>query len=287
MNTHPANIKNIQNILAWALICVCVGRAYQCIFWDIPIRSLIWNEDLIAGLVKFIFNLDWNEYLDISNNSGAIGTTVSGIGWSALIALGLVFLTKRLRSVSIYWITLVLVFIAFLYHLEKFKSAGQFFEYSLQFMTPILFLILLKEGVSRKWQLLVKISIAFTFTSHGLYALGFYPVPGNFVAMTINILHVSNDTALFLLQIAGIIDIVVSIGIFLSGRLFNWCIGYCIVWGALTALARIFANIEIDWFLPSLHQWAYETVYRTPHFLLPLALWLTYKNKSFTIEIKS
>lgn len=278
MKTGHSHHKTIQNIIAVALAGVCVGRAYQCIFWDIPIRSLIWNEDVFAGIIKVLFNLEWSEYLDIAETSGVIGSLVSGIGWSLLLALCLVFFPKKIRLFSISWITLISLFIAFLYHLEKFNTAGQFFEYSLQFMTPILFYLLWRDGVNRRWLILAKVCIALTFTSHGLYAIGFYPVPGNFVAMTINILHVSNDTAILLLQIAGIIDVLVSIGIFFSGKIFNWSIWYCIIWGALTALARIAANIDIDWFFSSLHQWAYQTVYRIPHFLVPFTVWWSYKN---------
>jgi len=274
------NDSFIQKILAFALVCVCLGRAYQCLFWDIPIRSLIWNEDVFTGAVHLFFNLEWKEYLNISNTSGIISKIVSGIGLSLLLSLCLVFLTKKLKAFSLYWIAFILVFIALLYHLEKFKTAGQFFEYSLQFMTPILFLMMQKNGVTRKWLILAKVAIALTFTSHGLYALGFYPVPGNFVAMTINILHVSNDTAIILLKIAGIVDVLASIGIFFRGKIFIWSIWYCIIWGILTALARVVANIDLEWFFPSLHQWVYQTVYRASHFLIPIALWLAYKTNT-------
>ena len=270
-----------------ALVCVCIGRTYQCIFWDIPIRSLIWNENVFSGITKLVFNLDWDEYLKFSNSSGIINIIVSVIGWSLVVALFFVFLSKKLKSFSISWITIVLTFIAFLYHLEKFKTAGQFFEYSLQFMTPFLFLLLFKDGIKRRWQLLAKICIALTFTSHGLYALGFYPVPGNFVAMTINILNVSNDSAVLLLQIAGILDVLFSVGIFFTGRIFRWSIWYCVIWGILTAMARVVANLDLYSLIPSLHQWAYETIYRAPHFLVPLALWLSYKTKNITTEIES
>jgi len=287
LKNRPANIKTIRNLLVWALICVCLGRAYQCIFWDIPIRSLIWNEDLFTRLIKTLFDLDWNEYLNYTNTSGIINAFVSGIGWSLLIALLLVLLTRKLKSFSLSWISIILTFIAILYHLEKFRTAGQFFEYSLQFMTPLLFLFFLKCEINPRWQLLVKICIALTFTSHGLYALGFYPVPGNFVAMTIKILHVSNDTAILLLQTVGIVDVFASIGLFFKGKVFTWSIWYCMVWGALTALARIVANIDIDWILPSLHQWAYEAIYRVPHFMVPIALWMASKNDLSSTEKES
>jgi len=206
LKTGHSHHKTIQNIIAVALAGVCVGRAYQCIFWDIPIRSLIWNEDVFAGIIKVLFNLEWSEYLDIAETSGVIGSLVSGIGWSLLLALCLVFFPKKIRLFSISWITLISLFIAFLYHLEKFNTAGQFFEYSLQFMTPILFYLLWRDGVNRRWLILG------------------------------------------------------------------------IIWGALTALARIAANIDIDWFFSSLHQWAYQTVYRIPHFLVPFTVWWSYKN---------
>ena len=56
--------------------------------------------------------------------------------------------------------------------------------------------------------LYLKIAIALTFSAHGLYAIGYYPQPGVFVDMLINILHFSETTAkdfLFVLCLGGLI----------------------------------------------------------------------------------
>ena len=279
MKFESDKLGRAKCILVLAVMGVCIGRAYQCLFWDIPIRSLLWNEDAMSGLIQTIFHLDWDEYLKHPKANNLISGVVSLFGWSVLLSVVFILQanSKTLRRIGVVVSSSILVFIAALYHLEKFRTVGQFFEYSLQFMTPLLFLLCVKDGINKRWLLLAKISVALTFVSHGLYAVGFYPVPGNFVAMTINILHCQDATALTILQVAGILDIIASIGLFLKGRIFKWSLLYCVVWGGLTAVARVVAHVELDDFFSTMHQWAYETVYRTPHFLIPLALWTVYK----------
>ena len=128
-----------------------------------------------------------------------------------------------------------------------------------------------------------KIAIAFTFSAHGLYAIGFYPQPGVFVDMLINILHLSETTAKTFLVVAGILDFVLAIGIFIP-RIAQYFLIYAAVWGGLTALARVWANFYLAFPIDSLHQNLHETLYRLPHMLIPLAvLYILYplqKNKT-------
>ena len=124
--------------------------------------------------------------------------------------------------------------------------------------------------------LYLKIAIAFTFTAHGLYAVGYYPQPGVFVDMLINILHVSEATAKDFLIVAGVLDFAIAIGIFIP-RIAKYFLLYAALWGGLTALARVWANFYWAFALSSLHQNLYETLYRLPHMLIPLALvFMTY-----------
>ncbi len=265
---------SIYALLLFAVVTVCVGRFYQCVFWDIPIRSLLWNEDLMTPIIQLGLNLNWDEYIVHPNSDSTIQSIVTACGWALLILLGFTLsnLSTKLSRFSLYAISGILVGIALLYHLEKFRTAGQFFEYSLQFLSPLFLLSYLKYGLQKSWLLFLKIGIALTFISHGLYALGFYPVPGNFVTMTIKIFHCSDAMAKVFLQVVGILDIIFSLGLFFNKSIYRLSIWYCIIWGFLTALARIVANVEIAAFGSTMHQWAYETVYRIPHFVIPLIL---------------
>ena len=116
----------------------------------------------------------------------------------------------------------------------------------------------------------VKVAVAVTFTCHGLFAAGvFYQQPPHFIAMTMSILGVSEPVARTFLQFAGLMDFVVSIGIFLPTTA-RYCLLYAVAWGFLTALARFAANVQWDALGLSLHQWLYPVVYRLPHAGLPL-----------------
>ena len=121
----------------------------------------------------------------------------------------------------------------------------------------------------------VKALIATTFVAHGLYALGFYPVPGNFVDMTIFTLGVSETVARQLLFAAGVLDILAAVALFWPPTQSVAC-WYMIAWGLATALARVLAAFSPEAIGASLHQTLYLTIYRLPHGLLPLALLLSY-----------
>ena len=276
MTAQVENSRVFFILLLMAFLGVTIGRAYQCIFWDIPIRSLLWNEAWMTQLVSNLFGLSWEEYLKHPQSDSSIQNIVSIIGFLLLLTAGLAWIQYRklLTKFSLYLSFLILVFIAFLYHLEKFQTAGQFFEYSLQFMTPLILWFYLKSGLTKKWVLLLKVCIALTFVSHGLYALGFYPVPANFVSMTIQVLPFSQDTAISFLLVIGIVDIVCSIGLFGKGLFFKISIWYCIIWGGLTTAARILANVDLTMLDSTLHQWWYQSMYRLPHFIMPILLYI-------------
>ena len=118
----------------------------------------------------------------------------------------------------------------------------------------------------------MKVAIALTFTCHGLYAVGYYPMPVTFLQMLKAILNMEGAPALAFLKVAGLLDFVVAIGIFLKKRWAVPVLGYAVAWGFLTSMARIFGNFYWDFPLESLDQWVFEAVYRFPHFLVPMAL---------------
>ena len=234
----------------------------------------MWNEDRFAPIVQSLFGLSWQEYILHPLSDAYLQSIVSGIGL-ALIVLCILVLIKFpqwTKNIALGISFIILVFIALLYHLEKFQTAGQFFEYSLQFMTPVFLFYYFRYGSSNTFLYLLKFSIAFTFFSHGLYALGFYPVPGLFVSMTMNILHCSNTFALNFLMVVGVLDLIFSVGLFLPGRAFKISIYYCIVWGFLTAFARIVAHVDFSFLGSTLHQWWFQTLFRVPHFVIPLVV---------------
>lgn len=149
-----------------------------------------------------------------------------------------------------------------------------FFEHTAQVLTPfLLYLWVFRSPSFSKFMLGVKWIVAITFTCHGLYALGIpYGQPDHFITMTIRILGVEAYTASVFLVVAGLMDIAISVGIFFKPTA-RISMLYAIVWGLLTAFARIVAFVEVGDLLMTSHQWVYQAVYRFPHALLPLALW--------------
>jgi len=145
-------------------------------------------------------------------------------------------------------------------------------EHTLAWSTPLL-LWAARQSLSR-WSLAAKVAVAATFTGHGLFALGWpYPTPPHFVFMTQSILGVTQETALGFLRLAGSLDLVVSVAMFLpqTSRL---ALAYAVFWGSLTALARPLAYVATESLLEDLHRWAMEMLWRLPHALVPGALWL-------------
>ena len=80
------------------------------------------------------------------------------------------------------------------------------------------------------------------------------------------------NTVKLFLKIMGILGFVVA-GLIFWKLTFPVAVWYCIVWGTLTALARIIANVYWASFSEDLHQWWFETLYRFVHGGLPLFLW--------------
>ena len=198
------------------------------------------------------------------------------------MAILTLFVSERTKNISFLYIiaSISLAFLAFLYCKEKFYHAGQFIEYTIQILLPLIFIYSIQRKIAlSKLVLVLKLSIALTFSAHGLYAIGFYPQPGLFVDMIIKIFHVSEASAKIFLKIAGILDFIVSITIFIP-RLSRYSLIYAAIWGGLTALARIWANFYWSFPLESLHQHLYETLYRLPHMLIPLAaLFISLKSR--------
>ncbi len=262
-------------ILYISVFLIFFGRAWQHLFWDAPYRSFFWDEALLQPIVEGIFNIPWKDYVISSKTDNFIQGIIRANGMLYLIASICALSAKRLNT---RWIRIPillggvsLVILAILLTKEKFYHGAQFFEHSIQFGLPFVLLYSFKNNSEEKIILLLKILIAVTFFSHGLYAFGFYPVPGKFVDMVIHIFGFTESTAIIFLYIAGILDFILAVLIFVP-RITVYALWYAVIWGLLTALARIVANFYVDFPLDSIHQNLYETLYRIPHGLAPFIL---------------
>lgn len=181
--------------------------------------------------------------------------------------------------------TLVLVFDTIARWLSKDMQIAMLIEHSLQVVAPVALLIYLggKSLRSPRRELIVRqilmIAAALTFVGHGLYAMGYYPVPRNFLTMTTGILPISEEASLVFLEIFGWLDFGVALLlIFPKTRFYG--LGYMFCWGGVTALARIWAYCDKALPYYGLDPWLAETLVRTPHWAIPFwLLWLWWSQR--------
>ncbi|WP_109300294.1 hypothetical protein [Aquimarina sp. AU474] len=259
-----------------SVILIFIGRAWQHLFWDAPYRSFFWDESLLKPIVEGVFNTSWKEYVTSSSTDTFIQNIIRCNGLlyatAALAVLSIKEKIKIWQRIPILIGGISLIILSILMTKEKFYHTAQFFEHSIQFGLPFILLFCYQKSIRKeRIILLLKIVIAITFFSHGLYAFGFYPVPGKFVDMVIQIFGCSESIAITFLYIAGIIDFVLAVLIFIP-KLEKYALWYAVFWGLLTALARIVANFYIAFPLESIHQNFHQMLYRLPHGLAPLAV---------------
>jgi len=261
-------------LLKTSVFLIFIGRAWQHLFWDAPYRSFFWDESLLKPLIEGIFNTPWQEYATSSKTDHVIqmGIRANGVLYfiAAVSTLGIQEKNIKLLRIPVFLGGCSLLLLTLLLTKEKFFHTAQFFEHSIQFGLPFILLYRYSKNVNfNKFIFIIKILIALTFFSHGLYAFGFYPVPGKFIDMVIRIFGFSEATAIVFLYIAGILDFILAILIFIP-KTQMYALWYAVIWGLLTALARIVANFYLDFPLQSIHQNLYEVLYRIPHGLTPL-----------------
>ncbi|MEZ4960675.1 MAG: hypothetical protein R2830_12715 [Saprospiraceae bacterium] len=271
----PKEYKRSILLLELSTFSVFIGRAWQHILWDAPYRELFWDANWMQGIVETLTPFTWEEYVTSPQVDMFIQGFNTVIGILYLLCAVASFFIKKIPQLKwLLWAGAAsLVFLAFTYLKDHFFHTGQFFEYTLQFGSPLMLTAaVLKGKISDQLIYWMKIAVALTFACHGLYAIGYYPRPGYYTEMTMNILGLDNDSAVTLLKIAGILDFVVAAGIFFPGKYARIVLAYAICWGFLTAAARIVGNFFWQFPLDSLSQWVHEAVYRAPHFLIPLLL---------------
>ena len=275
----PAEIR----LLRWSVVLLFVGRAWQGFFWDLPLRTFFWDEQLLQSAVCWWTEDTWQNY--VTNQSINIDAFINSLGvglgcfWSFCAVLSIFMRrTNFWMARCIQFGAFSLFLLALLYFKDKFYAWGQFFEYSTQVLGPC-FLVYMVSGASNtpNFRHILRLTITTTFICHGLYALAYYPVPGTWIQWTMDILGLDNDaSANNFLYLMGCLDLLAAFGIFFSATR-SFSLFYCVVWGFATAMARVVANFYWDAALMSLHQHAYETIYRLIHASLPLLLWWLYK----------
>jgi hypothetical protein len=275
-NVMDNNDLDKELLLRVSALAVFLGRGMEHLFRGGPYRALFWDEDWWGRE-----GADWSRISEGWFSDGVIDGITTGIGIYFLVCA--VFLAAAREGRGRRWAWPVwggvfcLVLLAFALFKDKFYQVPQFMEYTLQWATPGLFLLLFFHGLERRKILLLgRIAIALTFVGHGVYALGWLPVPVHFMEMTMGILGLDEEAARLFLRIAGGLDMWVAVAMFLPGRWLRSGLVYATCWGFLTALARVVYGFQWDLPLDSLSQGLPGTVYRIAHGMVPLwVLWVT------------
>ncbi|AZJ34604.1 hypothetical protein [Tenacibaculum singaporense] len=277
------NTRTLLTFLKISSFFIFSGRAYQHLFWDAPYRSFFWDQHLLEPIINFVFDISWQSYVTNLNTDFAIQVLTRSIG---VLYLACAIISIIINEDSKKWMRSILklgavslVFLALMITKNKFYHLIMFFEHTIQFGVPIALLYFLKHKNASLLLFYLKVFIALAFICHGMYAIGiFYPLPGNFVTMTLNILPVQEEMAKNLLFVAGVLDFIIAIAIFIP-KLSKPALLYACFWGLVTALTRIFSAFHYDFSLSIIHQYLYLTIYRLPHGLIPLLVYL-YLNKN-------
>lgn len=277
------NRINILNFLKISCFFIFSGRAYQHLFWDAPYRSFFWDQQLLEPVINLIFDISWQSYVTNLNTDHAIQFLTKSIGvlysFCAIISITINKESKKWQHIVLKTGAVSIILLALIITKEKFYHLIMFFEHTIQFGAPVILLYYLKNKNTFLLILNLKIFIGLAFICHGMYAIGiFYPLPGSFVTMTLNILPVTETTAKVLLFTAGILDFIIAITIFVS-KFAKIALIYASFWGFITAFARIISGLNYDISLSILHQYMYLVIYRLPHGLIPLLIFIYLKKE--------
>ncbi|MEM8568702.1 MAG: hypothetical protein AAGF85_19755 [Bacteroidota bacterium] len=239
-------------LIQFTSFLVFIGRAYQFFFFETPFHPFLSDESLIIPLCALLLLL----------------AALTSIFW---FNISIKKLRKWFMAIGIS----VLVLIGLYLVKEKNYDILQFLELTIQLASPLSLFFLSKNNHQNAFKQIffLKFAIALTFIAHGLFALGIPYLPGHFIEMTVTILPITEEQARQLLFTAGVFDIMASLLLFVP-KTGQYALIYMVIWGCLTALARVASGIDSQFFIESLHNSAYLTIYRLPHGLLPLAVFV-------------
>lgn len=281
------NLSLIQLALQWSVCALLLAMGWKYIYWDGPWRSLLWSEATMSPIIRWL-GWEWTDWVSSPKVESMIQLWTRLIGaWWILSAIALVLKPAFWAKQHRYWYAIA---ISLLIHIllswkGHFWQWGYFIEHSLFMASPLFFTYLYGRQSWVNWHLVaIRIAIAGTFIGHGLYALGFYPVPYHFTGMMMTGFGLAEESALVLLRWIGVIDIIAALFLFLpaSNILHRWFLRYIIIWGFLTATARIWSNLPWYDTIELLTVWLPEFLQRLCHFLIPCVLLLYERSRQKT-----
>ncbi len=274
MNESNQDKLPIACLRLGAFLCFA-GWTWAHFYWEGPYGVLLWHESTFDLATRF--GLTWEEFVGSGADDGLVQKWIANIWWLYL-ACTVLTITAGQRS----WIQMsglvfgsgLLTLLSYAAYVSSQLQPPMFIEHGGQMLIPILLVMALALGARHRVTVITAIiAVIMTFAGHGCYALGIWPTPGNFYAMTTLILGVEYPTAQTMLRTAGILDLLVCVGICIP-YLRRASALYAAVWGFSTAIARPVAGMSWTLNYWGADQYLHEAVLRAPHFLIPLYLFL-------------
>jgi hypothetical protein len=285
VNQSPLDQKLILLLRLGTFLCFA-GWTWVHFYWEGPYGVLVWQDATFELANKF--GIRWEEFVGTGADDGLVQRWLARIAW---LYLACTILTVTVRQKSWFQMFLLvlgsglLTVLAYAKYVAAQCQLPMFVEHGGQILMPILLVMALSLGVRHSLTVVTAvIAFVMTFAGHGSYALGFWPTPANFYAMTSIVLHVEYETAHAILRTVGVLDFVVCIGIFIP-YLRRVCALYAAMWGFLTAIARPIAGMSLTLNYWGADQFLHEAVLRAPHCVIPLYLFFLMKSHTTDKEL--
>ena len=252
-------------------------------YWEAPYGVLLWQESTFELATRF--GVSWEDFVGSGSDDGLVQRWIARLWWLYLACTALTLTVgkkSRLQMAALVGGSGLLVMLSCAQYAAAQYQLPMFVEHGAQMLIPILLVLALALGVRQRITVMTAIlAVSMTFAGHGSYALGLWPTPGNFYAMTTLVLGVDYPTAQAVLRAAGIVDLLVCVGICIPYTRQASAL-YATAWGLLTAVARPMAGMSWELNYWGADQFMHEAVLRAPHFLIPLYLFLIWRRPRST-----
>ena len=278
--TDKASSPPLVRLARAALFIMLLSRGFlYCLPYTLgPYSSVLWYEDFMMPIVEGLLGYDYLDYAMYSEPyiNGVMMFTGSLLILSAFFVL---FLRDgKFLKASLLVTAVLLIFHAICRYFDSDFELPMLMEYGIQSLAPLAYFMYLRKGeFSSGIRLFCTIGIALCFLGHGLYAAGFPYQPVKFPFMVEECLFLTYDQASVLVKVAGYIDFVLVVMVFIP-KVRIWAFAYMCFWGLLTATARVvaYSSATVDFY--GIHPWLWETTVRFIHGLAPLIMCLYYRH---------
>ena len=221
-------INTIEIVFRISCAIMLIGHGWVCLNGKMPLTALLWDEELMSGLITSITGEDWNSWVTSLEVGDAISNLIKAQGILFIFFAVTILIKSQKKWFNYIYIiiSMNLLFLAVLKYLDSRVGIGNLLEHASQFCMPlIIFFIARDKSIKGMSLIIAKVSIAFAFIFHGLFAINFrhemivfdHARPGHFTEMVMLSLGIDQESlANSILVIAGILDFISAALIFLS-----------------------------------------------------------------------